>query len=137
MILSPLNCSMTMTPEAKGRIERLRGTFHDRLLNQLHLDRVDNIQAANEYLQTFLPAYNLRFAVRLPNRAQLIASRMRDLYAIRCFASNTGKPSRRKIHSTLIKLKLNYVTNRRLTIHGEKSLRYTTIGGDKITEQLR
>jgi hypothetical protein len=51
------------SPEAKGRIERLWGTFQDRLLNQLRLDKVDNIKAANEYLQTFLPAYNQRFAV--------------------------------------------------------------------------
>lgn len=52
-----------MSPEAKGRIERLWGTFQDRLLNQMRLDKVDNIKAANDYLQTFLPAYNLRFAV--------------------------------------------------------------------------
>jgi len=52
-----------MSPQAKGRIERLWGTFQDRLLNQLRLDKVDNIKAANHYLQTFLPKYNLRFAV--------------------------------------------------------------------------
>ena len=52
-----------MSPEAKGRIERLWGTFQGRLVNQLRLDKVYTIQAANEYLQTFLPAYNLRFAV--------------------------------------------------------------------------
>lgn len=52
-----------MSPEAKGRIERLWGTFQDRLLNQLRLDKVNNMQAANNYLQTFLPAFNKRFAV--------------------------------------------------------------------------
>jgi hypothetical protein len=52
-----------MSPEAKGRIERLWGTFQDRLLNQLRLDKVDNIKAANDYLKTFLLAYNKRFAV--------------------------------------------------------------------------
>ena len=58
-----INSISAMSPEAKGRIERLWGTFQDRLLNQLRLDKVDNMQAANEYLQTFLPAYNPRFAV--------------------------------------------------------------------------
>jgi transposase len=58
-----INSISAMTPEAKGRIERLWGTFQDRLLNQMRLDKVYNIQAANEYLKTFLPAYNPRFAV--------------------------------------------------------------------------
>ena len=58
-----INSISAMSPEAKGRIERLWGTFQDRLLNQLRLDKVDNMQAANKYLQTFLPAYNTRFAV--------------------------------------------------------------------------
>ena len=58
-----INSISAMSPEAKGRIERLWGTFQDRLVNQMRLDKVDNIQQANEYLQTFLPAYNLQFAV--------------------------------------------------------------------------
>jgi len=42
-----INSISAMSPEAKGRIERLWGTFQDRLLNQLRLDKVDNMQAAN------------------------------------------------------------------------------------------
>lgn len=58
-----INSISAMSPEAKGRIERLWGTFQDRLVNQMRLDKVYTIQAANEYLQTFLPEYNLQFAV--------------------------------------------------------------------------
>jgi transposase len=58
-----INSISAMSPAAKGRIERLWGTFQCRLVNLLRLDKVDNIQAANEYLQTFLPDYNLQFAV--------------------------------------------------------------------------
>jgi len=58
-----INSISAMSPEAKGRIERLWGTFQDRLANQLCLDKVDDIQSANKYLQTFLSAYNPRFEV--------------------------------------------------------------------------
>lgn len=58
-----INSISAMSPEAKGRIERLWGTFQCRLVNQLRLDKVDNIEVANAYLRTFLPSYNLRFAV--------------------------------------------------------------------------
>lgn len=52
-----------MSPAAKGRIERLWGTFQCRLVNMLRLDGIDNILAANEYLQTFLQDFNIQFAV--------------------------------------------------------------------------
>ena len=58
-----INSISAMSPAAKGRIERLWGTFQCRLVNLLRLDKVYNIQAANEYLQIFLPDYNLQFAV--------------------------------------------------------------------------
>jgi len=58
-----INSISAMSPAAKGRIERLWGTFQCRLVNLLRLDKVYNIPAANEYLQTFLPDYNLQFAV--------------------------------------------------------------------------
>ena len=58
-----INSISAMSPEAKGRIERLWGTFQGRLVNLLRLDKVDNIQEANKYLQIFLPDYNLQFAV--------------------------------------------------------------------------
>jgi len=35
-----INSISAMTPEAKGRIERLWGTFQDRLVNQMRLDKV-------------------------------------------------------------------------------------------------
>jgi transposase len=51
------------SPQAKGRIERLWGTFQDRLVSELRLAGATNLAAANAVLQHFLPAYNRRFAV--------------------------------------------------------------------------
>jgi transposase len=51
------------SPQAKGRIERLWGTFQDRLVNELRLAEVRTPAQANQFLEDFLPRYNQRFAV--------------------------------------------------------------------------
>ncbi len=51
------------SPQAKGRIERLFGTFQDRLIKELRLAGIATIAAANRFLDGYLPTYNRRFAV--------------------------------------------------------------------------
>ena len=51
------------SPQAKGRIERLWGTFQDRLVTELRLAGVDDLAAANVFLGTYLARHNARFAV--------------------------------------------------------------------------
>lgn len=51
-----------LSPQAKGRIERLWQTFQDRLRKEMRLAGIDSIEQANLFLETFIPAYNLRFA---------------------------------------------------------------------------
>lgn len=51
------------SPQAKGRIERLWGTFQDRLVSELRLAGASTIEHANQVLRDFLPRYNQRFAV--------------------------------------------------------------------------
>jgi transposase len=57
------------SPQAKGRIERLWGTFQDRLTSELRLAGAADIEAANEVLRHFLPDYNRRFG-RPPRETQ-------------------------------------------------------------------
>lgn len=52
-----------LSPQAKGRIERLWGTFQDRLVSELRLAGATNLEAANGVLWDFLPRFNARFAV--------------------------------------------------------------------------
>ena len=49
------------SPQAKGRIERLWGTFQDRLSSELRLAGAAALSAANQVLRRFLPDYNRRF----------------------------------------------------------------------------
>ena len=52
-----------LSPQAKGRIERLWGTFQDRLVSELRIAGASNREEANRVLGSFLPRYNPRFAV--------------------------------------------------------------------------
>lgn len=53
------------SPQAKGRIERLFGTFQDRLICEMRLAKINNYQQANTFLlNNFLPDYNNKFALK-------------------------------------------------------------------------
>jgi transposase len=52
-----------LSPQAKGRIERLFGTLQDRLIAELGLQGVQSLEAANRFLKTFIRRFNRRFAV--------------------------------------------------------------------------
>lgn len=51
------------SPEAKGRIERMAGTFQDRLVSELRLAGASTMADANSILWDFLPRFNQRFGV--------------------------------------------------------------------------
>lgn len=51
------------SPQARGRIERLWGTFQDRLESELRIAGARTIQEANRVFWDFLPRFNQRFAV--------------------------------------------------------------------------
>lgn len=51
------------SPQAKGRVERLAGTFQDRLVTELRLADVRSLEEANRFLEEYLPRYNEKFGV--------------------------------------------------------------------------
>lgn len=51
-----------LSPQAKGRVERLWRTFQDRLVSELRLAQARSVEQANAVLERFLPEYNQRFA---------------------------------------------------------------------------
>lgn len=51
-----------LSPQAKGRVERLFGTLQDRLLKELRIRNISTIAEANQFLERdFLPQWNSRF----------------------------------------------------------------------------
>ena len=51
------------SPQAKGRVERMAGTFQDRLVSELRLAGTTTIGQANAVLRDFLPRFNKQFRV--------------------------------------------------------------------------
>ena len=52
-----------LSPQAKGRVERMVETFQDRMVTELRLAGASTIDEANMVLQEFLPRFNARFSV--------------------------------------------------------------------------
>jgi transposase len=50
------------SPQAKGRVERANGILQDRLVKELRLRGINDIETANAYLPEFINMYNARFA---------------------------------------------------------------------------
>ena len=62
------------SPQAKGRVERRHGLLQDRLVKELRLAGIQDLAAANEFLEKkFLPALNEKFTV--PARSAVDAHR--------------------------------------------------------------
>jgi len=65
------------TPAAKGRVERAHLTLQDRLVKELRLQRISTLDAANEFMPSFIADYNRRFG-KLPRDRHDAHRPMRD-----------------------------------------------------------
>jgi hypothetical protein len=52
------------TPQAKGRVERVNATLQDRLVKELRLAGINDMDAANAFLEGYTARFNARFAVQ-------------------------------------------------------------------------
>jgi len=52
-----------LSPQAKGRVERLWGTLQDRLVSELRLAKTRGVQGANAVLEKYRHEHNARFAI--------------------------------------------------------------------------
>ena len=76
-----------LSPQAKGRIERLWGTLQGRLVVELALEGITDISAANAFLPGFLERFDARFGVPAmhPHPAWRPLASGIDLARICCF----------------------------------------------------
>jgi hypothetical protein len=51
------------SPQAKGRVERMNGTLQDRLIKEMRLAKINDIEAANAWVPQFIKKHNSRFAI--------------------------------------------------------------------------
>ncbi len=59
------------SPQAKGRVERLFRTLQDRLIKEMRLKGIKNIEEGNRFLKHYLPIYNRRFTVMPKKKGNL------------------------------------------------------------------
>jgi hypothetical protein len=57
------------SPQAKGRVERLFGTFQDRVVKEMRLAGVTDIAEGNTFLDGYLPEYNRKYAKEAVEKA--------------------------------------------------------------------
>lgn len=50
------------SPQAKGRVERANRTLQDRLVKEMRLDRINDIETANVWCAKYVEQYNAQFA---------------------------------------------------------------------------
>jgi transposase len=76
---------LARSPQAKGRIERLWGTFQDRLSSELRLQGAATLKEANAVLAKHLERHNRQFAVTALDPEPAWRPHPRDLDALFCF----------------------------------------------------
>jgi len=59
------------SPQAKGRVERLFGVLQDRLIKELRLAKINNIEEANKFLKKYLVKFNKKFGVEPKSKTDL------------------------------------------------------------------
>jgi hypothetical protein len=96
------------SPQAKGRIERVWGTFQDRLISELRLKGIKNRDEANEFLPVFLKDFNRKFCKK-PGK-QIVAFRksppLKELDRILCLKEprTVSKDHTIKFHGLLLQI---------------------------------
>lgn len=58
-----IECIPANTPQAKGRVERANQTLQDRLVKEMRLAGINDMDSANAWLPGYIADYNRRFAV--------------------------------------------------------------------------
>ena len=121
------------SPQAMGRVERLFKTVQDRLVKELRLAGVSTLEAANRFLDGYLPIYNRRFSVQPAQPADLHRPRPASRELDRSLCIKTTRCLRRdwtvahhghlsqvqtNIRATHVQVEERVEGTRRMTHHG-------------------
>lgn len=74
---------LAYSPQAKGRVERRNGVFQDRLVKEMRLQGIADLESANAFLEKeFLPALNRKFTVEARGKSDLHGARPKNMKEI-------------------------------------------------------
>lgn len=87
-----INLIIAGSPQAKGRVERLFGTFQDRLISEMRLRSICTKDSANRFLrQEFLADFNRRFTVKAAKRGSAYRTLPREINLDTIFCIKTDR----------------------------------------------
>lgn len=136
---------LATTPQAKGRVERVNQTLQDRLIKEMRLRNISNIEDANNYLEEFIEGFNRKFSKE--PRGQFDAHRPLDAgfdlerCLTRCEVRTLTKDLSFSFHSKFYKIMepqiVNRLINKKIEVRqafdgkirvfwGDKELRYVS-----------
>ena len=96
------------SPEARGRIERLNRTLQDRLVSELRVAGITEMEEANRYLrEVFIPRYNQRFTRPARDQASaFVGCANADLNQIFCFEEErtVAKDNTVRFHNVILQI---------------------------------
>jgi transposase len=87
-----------LSPQAKGRIERLWRTLQDRLTKELRLAGVSGLEQANAFLPAFIESFNHHFAHQ-PREAESAWQRLPDKLDLDYYFSTSERRQVRRDHT--------------------------------------
>lgn len=87
-----------LSPQAKGRIERLWRTLQDRLTKELRLALISTLEEANRFLPTFIESFNRRFAHQ-PREAESAWRRLPEEMDLDYYFSTSEQRQVRRDHT--------------------------------------
>ena len=135
---------------AKGRIERLFRTFQDRLVKEMRLRGISNIEEANKFLKKYLPIYNKKFAKKAIKPGNFHRALPKDIDLDRILCKKTDRTLRndftiahdKKLYQILESINAKKVTveerisGRMFITYKGKYLRYKMIVQRPVREKV-
>jgi len=127
--------------QAKGRIERLFETFQDRLIKEMRLRNIKNIEEANRFLEYYLPIFNQRFGIKPMEKENFYRKLPANIDLDKILCIKTERTLRNDftiIHNKKLYQILNSANTRKVTVeeringrmfitYKDKNLRYKQI----------
>ncbi len=95
------------SPQAKGRVERANQTLQDRLVKEMRLQNISDIETANAWLPTFIEAYNNRFGIRLLLYARTLTVKLTFCMTGKRWAGKSMLMARSLYHRMMKRVSMN------------------------------
>ena len=130
-----------LSPQAKGRIERLWKTLQDRMVKEMRLEQIATREAANTFLPCFLTRFNARFAVAAADAEPAWVALPDDADRARLFSTQEMRTVRADqtlsfLGKTLLVEGKRSFAGQRVAVHLTPEGELHLYGGEKLRQRI-